>query len=130
MSAKPTCPESIDGAGRVLWDRLVGIYDFDEHELALLEVVAHQADDVGRLEALIAKQGVVVAGSNGQPRLSAAVAEVRQGRLALGKLLGLLALPDEVDKPMTASSRAAKHAADVRWSRVRHQRERLAGGAA
>ena len=87
---------------------------------------AAKADDVAGLEELIARDGMVVAGSQGLPRLNAAVAEVRQGRLALGKLLGLLALPDEVDRPLTAASRTAKRAAEVRWNRKRLEQERRA----
>jgi len=34
--------------------------------------------------------------------------------LALGKLLGLLTLPDEADRPLTASQRTAQKAATVR----------------
>lgn len=130
MTKKFDGPPNLATAGQQLWTRLVDLFDFDEHELAMLEVAAHQADDVAALEAIIAKDGYIVAGSNGQPRLSMAVAEARQGRLALGKLLGALALPDEVDRPMTAASRAAKHAADIRWSRKRREDERVPVGAA
>ena len=121
---KPRVPAGVGATGRALWRRLVGVYDFEEHELALLEVACRQADDVAALEKLIANQGMTVPGSQGQPRLNAAVAEVRQGRLALGKLLGLLALPDEVDRPFTASSRTAQKAANARWSRKRAEQER------
>lgn len=128
-TGKPPCPDDLAAAGRILWERVVDLFDLDEREQALLEVACRQAVDVAALEAVIASDGYIVAGSNGQPRLSMAVAEVRQGRLALGKLLGLLALPDEDDKPMTAASRAGKHAANARWNRTRAQAERLADGA-
>ena len=62
-------------------------------------------------------------GSAGQPRLNPAIGEVRQGRLALAKLLGGLALPDEADKPMNELQRRAKHAADSRWGRTQAIRE-------
>jgi len=45
--------------------------------------------------------------------------------LALGKLLGLLALPDEADRPLTASQRTAQKAATVRWNRKRLEQERI-----
>ena len=121
---KPRAPSGLGTSGRALWRRLVGSYEFVEHELALLEVACRQADDVAALEELIAADGLIVAGSSGQPRLNAAVTEVRQGRLALGKLLGQLALPDEDDRPMTASGSQARKAADARWSRKRREAER------
>lgn len=123
---KPRVPAGVGTAGAALWRRLVAAYDFEVHELSMLEVACRQADDVAALENLIAEQGMTVAGSQGQPRLNAAVAEVRQGRLALGKLLGALALPDEADRPLTAASRTAQKAANARWSRKRAEQERLA----
>jgi len=48
-----------------------------------------------RLEALLAAGGLVIAGSAGQPRLAQAVTEVRQGRLALVRLLDTLRLPED-----------------------------------
>jgi hypothetical protein len=120
-------PAGVGTAGGALWRRLVAAYDFEPHEQAMLEVACRQADDVAALENLIAEQGMTVAGSQGQPRLNAAVAEVRQGRLALGKLLGALALPDDADRPMTGASRTAQKAANARWGRKRAEQERLAG---
>lgn len=122
-------PTGLGPAGASLWRRLVDAFDLVEHELAVLETACHQADDVAALEALIEEQGMSVPGSAGQPRLNPAVAEVRQGRLALGKLLGQLALPGEDDRPQTASSRTAQRAANARWSRVRAEEERQRGQA-
>jgi hypothetical protein len=120
----PRAPAGLGTAGKALWRRLVDAYEFGPGELAILAVAARQADDVAALEALIADEGLIVTGSQGQPRLSAAITEVRQGRLALGRLLGQLSLPDESDRPLTAASLQAKKAADARWSRKRAERER------
>lgn len=117
-------PADLGTAGKALWRRLASVYVFEPGELAILETACHQADDVAALEALIAEHGMIVSGSQGQPRLNAAVTEVRQGRLALGKLLGQLALPDEVDRPRSSTSKAAQHAANARWSRKRQEQER------
>ena len=62
----------------------------DEREEALLDLAAHQADDIARAEADIEGRGYLVPGSKGQQVVNPSVAEVRQGRLALGKLLGQL----------------------------------------
>lgn len=81
---------------------------------------------VSRLEALLA-DALMVTGSMGQSRLSPAVAELRQHRLALSKLLMDLALPAEtVAEPArpSAATKQASHAATARWNRQR----RLAAG--
>jgi len=119
-------PAGVGTAGGALWRRLVAAYDFEPHEQAMLEVACRQADDVAALEHLIAEQGLTVLGSTGQQRLNPAIGEVRQGRLALGKLLGALALPDEADRPLTAASRQAQRAGRARWDRRRLAEERLA----
>jgi hypothetical protein len=80
--------------------------ELDEREEALLAAAACQADAVEALESDIAKRGYVI-GS----RLNPSVPEARQGRLALGRLLGGLDLPDS--KSLT-EIRAGK-AANARW---------------
>lgn len=116
-------PEGLAEAGSAMWERLTGRFEFSEAERPLLELVCRQADLVASLEAAVAAEGVTIAGSRGQPRLNAAVTELRQCRLALAKLLGELALPSEEDeRPMTAAQRRAKHAAEARWARVRELR--------
>jgi hypothetical protein len=95
--------------------------EFDERELAVLAAACRQADDLAALEAVIAEEGVVAIGSKGQPRLSSLVTEVRQGRLALTRLLGELDLTDANAEPRTARSRRAQHAATSRW----HARDEL-----
>ena len=111
-------PGGLGAAGGALWERLTDAYDFGPTESALLAAACRQADDVALIEAAIVSDGAVVAGSKGQPRLNAAFAEVRQGRLALAKLLGALAVPED-DVPMTAASRRARAAARARWDRRR-----------
>jgi hypothetical protein len=120
--ARPRPPAGLEGAGRALWRRLVGVYEFAPGEQTVLEAACRQADDVARLEAVVAEHGPMTEGSRGQLRLSGAVTEIRQGRLALGRLLGQLALPDEDGRPATASSTRARKAARSRWDR----RDRLA----
>ena len=123
-------PSGLGAAGKSLWRRLCDTYDFEVHELAVVELAARQADDVAALEAAIAEAGVTVRGSAGQPRLNAAVTEVRQGRLALAKILGQLALPAETEpdeRPMTARQRQAQKAANARWTARDSLADRRAG---
>ncbi len=110
-------------AGLALWDRLVGVrangehYTFLPHEIGVVEACCRQADDLAELERVIERDGYTVTGAAGQSRLNGAVTEARQGRLALARLLGALALPDEDERPMTEAQRRAQKAANVRWAR-------------
>ena len=82
------------------------------------------ADLITRLEALL-DESLITAGVQGQPRLNAAVTELRQSRLALSKLLTDLALPADVgegDEPVKLTSPAAQRAS--RAATVRHDRAR------
>lgn len=85
--------------------------ELDEREEAILDLAGRQARDVARAEADIAERGYLVPGSRGQDVVNPSVAEVRQGRLALGKLLGQLDLPDSTKDAV----RGARRAAERRW---------------
>lgn len=69
--------------------------EWDERELAILDLARRQANDIADLETVLAGQGPLVKGSMGQERLNPAFAELRQQRLALGRLLESIRLPDE-----------------------------------
>src|SRR5687767_14590908 len=88
--------------------------ELDEREEAILDLAARQARDVAAAEADIAERGYLVPGSRGQQVVNPSVAEVRQGRLALGKLLGQLDLPESTRDAV----RGARHAAEARWGQA------------
>lgn len=88
--------------------------ELDEREEAILDLAARQARDVAAAEADIAERGYLVDGSRGQQVVNPSVAEVRQGRLALGKLLGQLDLPDSAKDAV----RSARNAAERRWRKA------------
>src|SRR5829696_10093682 len=89
--------------------------ELDEREQAILDLAARQANDVAALEADVAERGVRVPGSRaGHTVLNPALGEARQGRLALGKLLGALELPESASD----TSRRAQRAAEARWRRA------------
>jgi hypothetical protein len=88
--------------------------ELDEREEAILDLAARQARDVAAAEADIAGRGYLVPGSRGQKVLNPSLAEVRQSRLALGKLLGQLDLPDSTKDAV----RSAQHAAERRWRKA------------
>ena len=87
--------------------------ELDEREEAILDLAARQASDVAVLEADIAAPGHLVEGSRGQQVLNPSIAEARQGRLALGKLLGQLDLPESTRRDVV---RNARRAAEARWA--------------
>jgi phage terminase small subunit len=117
-SVKP--PGGLEASGRALWRAVTaevpGDWQLDARDLAILEAACRQADDVAALEAAVSRDGVMVEGAAGQRRLNGAVSELRQARLALGRLLGQVDLPDERGRPVTESSRRAQRAANVRWA--------------
>ncbi|MDT0263982.1 hypothetical protein [Jatrophihabitans lederbergiae] len=125
MTAKPRKPANLGAAGASLWTSITTTYELEESEVPLLTMACRQADDIARLEKIIAAEGVLVVGSKGQPRLSAVVAEVRQERLALARLLAALQLPEDVAAgadgsvvvAMTPASRRAQKASQSRWAR-------------
>lgn len=59
---------------------------FDEDDLIVLSLAAQTADDIGALDRSIEKNGVVI-GSEANPKPNPALTEVRQQRLALGRLM-------------------------------------------
>lgn len=128
MTAAPKAPAKLGDAGGALWRALTSAYEFEPPELVVLAAACRQADDIAALEQCILDDGLVVTGSAGQPRLSAAVTEARQGRLALARLLGDLAIPtadgESVERPMTAASKRAQKAADARWRAQDQKRSR------
>jgi hypothetical protein len=85
-------------------------HEWTERDLAVLELAERQAADIDRLEKDIADRGVRVQG-RGAEVLNQAFCEVRQARVALGRLIGLVDIPGE---PSTGSQHGRK-AAQARW---------------
>jgi hypothetical protein len=88
--------------------------ELDEREEALLDLAARQAGDVAAAEADIRERGYLVEGSRGQQVVNPSVAEARQSRLALGKLLGQLDLPESTRDAVTRARRGA----EARWAKA------------
>ncbi len=110
-------PRGLGAAGRHLWRCITAGFEFDEHELVALLLAARQLDDVARLEELLDRDGLVVPGSAGQPRINGVVSELRLSRLAAARLLAGLALPGEEEgTAATPAARRARRAAQARWA--------------
>jgi phage terminase small subunit len=125
-------PPGLGPAGKALWrkmrDALPPGWTYDERELAILAAACRQADDLALLEKAIKRDGATATGSKGQLTVNPCIAEARQARVVLSRLLGELSIPIESDeKPQTAASRRAQRAADARWDQHR-RRKGVAGG--
>ena len=108
-------PPGLGIAGRALWTRITKELELDPGEVPLLTAACHQADEIAGLEKSIKVDGLTVKGSKGQVRLNPAIAEVRQGRLAMARLLSGISMPTEAGIPETVRQKRARHAAQSRW---------------
>ena len=82
----------------------------------LLEECCRTLDDLDALRKAVDAEGVTVEGSARQPRAHPALVELRQQRVALGRLLSQLALPDDTGEALPSLTEArARRAAEARW---------------
>ena len=123
--ARPKPPSALNSAGKSLWKAILtdlpADLELDARELSVLATACAQADTNTALEAAIKRDGMTVSGAAGQRRLNAAVTELRQGRVALARLLEAVDLGPAEGYSETPGSRRGRKAADGRWQ---------AGGAA
>lgn len=125
-------PSGLGNAGRAMWksihDALGDEFELDDRERQILTLACRQRDDLAALEATLRKDGRTVRGSVGQPRLHPAVAEARQARLAIARLLGQLALPDDAGEMQTSASLRASKAAHAMHDQLRDRRAQRTKG--
>lgn len=113
---KPAVPADLAARGKAFWRSAVGTYELSEVELELLRECCRLLDECEALRASVEAEGTTVKGSTGQPRVHPALGELRQHRLALGKLLAQLDLPDEDGETLSTPTQArARRAAQARW---------------
>jgi hypothetical protein len=104
MAAEPKVPAAPVGtgpSGRRLWRDVLGKYDLEEHELALLREMVRTVDALDRLAEIVAAEGDMVPGPALTQRVHPAHVEARQLRIALSRLSASLRLPagEEGDQP-------------------------------
>ena len=107
-------PAHLGTAGGALFAEVAETFDLSIPERAALLQVCETVDTIAELEAALRTHGRVTA--DGKP--SPLVAEARQQRAILVRLLGLLDLPLDDAAPAKAlgASRAGQKAARARWS--------------
>jgi hypothetical protein len=123
MTVKKVVAESFGPRGtafrrRILGTKTSGGFDLSSSELELLHEVCRLLDEIDGLRAAIVRDGVTVQGSTGQARVHPALGEVRQHRLALGRLLTQLSLPDDEGETIpTLTQVRGRKAAKTRWAK-------------
>ncbi len=115
-SKSPAVPQDLARRGRAFWRSTIGDFELSGVELELLRECCRLLDECEALRAVVERDGQIVAGSAGQPRVHPALGELRQHRLALGRLLAQLALPDPEGEALPSPLQArARKAARERW---------------
>jgi hypothetical protein len=84
----PTVPPGTKASGRRLWRDVLGKYELEEHELAMLREMVRTVDLLDSLAAIVEKDGPMVGG-----RMHPALVEARQLKIALARLIAALRLP-------------------------------------
>jgi hypothetical protein len=92
-SELPPPPEGTGPSGCRLWTDVLGKYELEQHETALLIEMVRTVDTLDELASIVELDGLMVPGQAGVPRVHPAVVESRQLRLALARLSASLRLP-------------------------------------
>ncbi len=118
-------PAGLSARAGEFWARIQDEFEPSDAETELLVEVVQTITEIDSLKAALTADGVSVQGSMGQKRVHPAVNEIRQHRMALARLLKQLDLSDE--EPETEATKAARRAAQARWSQSRgRDRARIA----
>jgi hypothetical protein len=86
-------PAGTRASGRRLWRDVLGEYELEEHELALLREMTRTVDQLDQLHAIVERDGMLLTGPGLAPKVHPAVVEARQLRIALARLAAALRLP-------------------------------------
>lgn len=101
---EPKTPTGLKAAGKKLWESSIAEFELAQHELAMLEEACRIRDYIRDLDKAVRDDGVMIPSSQGS-RLHPAIAEGRQQRLALARMLATLQIPPLADDDLPAASR-------------------------
>ncbi|HKZ14403.1 MAG TPA: hypothetical protein VJL81_11205 [Solirubrobacterales bacterium] len=100
-------------------------FDWDERSTATLGLLETQIEDLVEVEEAIEKHGVMTKGSTGQLVVNPAIAEARQQRAAVNRLIQSLPEVDEdTGKVLSENGRRAQVAAQARWRKLAEEKRR------
>lgn len=116
---RPGPPAGLGAAGRRLWRAVTGDYDLTVPETELLRQAAQVMDLIARLEAELAGDDIVVAGSRGQPAVNPLVDRLTAQRRLLESLIRSMALPFPDEHRGSVRTPARVAAAQERWRQER-----------
>lgn len=93
MATDDPVPHGITGPGLELWRDLHDVLEFDCHERALVTELCRSVTLADMLAREVDVLGVVVDGQRG-PKANPLVAELRQQRLVIARLVASLGIPE------------------------------------
>lgn len=103
-SSIPPVPAGTKVNGLRLWRDVLGAFELDEHETAVLREVVRCVDQLDELAAIVGRDGPIVAGEKG-PKAHPALVESRQMRIVLARLLAALRLPEGEEAALSGQVR-------------------------
>jgi hypothetical protein len=107
MTTELRVPAGLKAAGKKLWASSTEEFELAQHELALLEEACRIRDYIRDLDKAVKDDGLMISSSQGS-RLHPAIAESRQQRMALARMLVTLQIPAlDDDLPSAGKVRAA-----------------------
>lgn len=116
-------PKGLQAAGKALWKQTIdGVaqgWQLDIADLVVLERCARWADDEARLQARVAAEGDVVAGSTGSPVVNPAARELRQVRSLIATNIKRVEIAPPRASTRHLSKRGRDALADARRNRWR-----------
>ena len=115
----PAPPPGLGVRGAAAWVEIHETFEFDPQETALLVEVCRTLDTIDALSKAIEIDGYMLTGSQGQPVLNGAVAELRQQQLSYARLVTMLNLQgvEGAAAIIRATSVRASTAANARWNK-------------
>lgn len=116
---RPKSPTVLGDRGQELWARLNEDFEFDTHELSILNELCRCIDHSDALIAAVDRDGVTVAGSRGQTVVHPALQEYRQLAGTIATLIKRLNLDSAAVQSARAQGARVQHAEDMQLWRAR-----------
>jgi phage terminase small subunit len=90
---RPRTPKGLGPLGKDLWVKTVEEFELEPHGLAILHEMCTTRDRIADLEAVAAREGIMVDGPQGR-KVHSALIEARQARIVFYRLAGALNFPE------------------------------------